>query len=127
MQTNFHAVFKDIQSINMQLDYTSSAAKNNLIECFIFLTEISTLICPYFTAKDSRKADSSTCSPTGHTTLLWRWINIADIDSTSQQHNVPSGQFITSVHFDDPVFEKPNYLRVKFQDIEILPFSQFPT
>ena len=30
--------------------------------------------------------------PTGHTTLLWRWINVTDVDSTSQQRHVPSGK-----------------------------------
>ena len=29
--------------------------------------------------------------PTGHTTLLRRWINVIDVDSPSQQHRVPSG------------------------------------
>ena len=29
--------------------------------------------------------------PTGHTTLLRRWINVNDVDSTSQQHRVPGG------------------------------------
>ena len=28
--------------------------------------------------------------PTRHTTLLWRWINVTDVDSTSQQHRVSS-------------------------------------
>ena len=29
--------------------------------------------------------------PTGHTTFLRRWINVNDVDSTSQQRRVPSG------------------------------------
>ena len=29
--------------------------------------------------------------PTGHTTLLRRWINVSDVDSTSQQRHVPVG------------------------------------
>ena len=29
--------------------------------------------------------------PTGYTTLLRRWINVNDVDSTSQQRRVPSG------------------------------------
>ena len=28
---------------------------------------------------------------TGHTILLRRWINVIDVDSTSQQRRVPSG------------------------------------
>ena len=29
--------------------------------------------------------------PTGHTTVLRRWINVVDVDLTSQQRRVPSG------------------------------------
>ena len=29
-----------------------------------------------------------------HTTLLWRWINVKDVDATSQQRRVPSGLFL---------------------------------
>ena len=32
-----------------------------------------------------------TYMPTGHTTLLHRWINVNDVDSTLQQRRVPSG------------------------------------
>ena len=29
--------------------------------------------------------------PTGHPTMLWRWLNVIDAESTSQQRRVPSG------------------------------------
>ena len=31
--------------------------------------------------------------PTGHTTLLRRWINVINVDSSSQQRRVPGGYF----------------------------------
>ena len=34
-------------------------------------------------------------SPTGHTTLLRRWINVIDVDSTSQQQRVPGGYIVS--------------------------------
>ena len=33
----------------------------------------------------------TSCLPIGQTTLLRRWINVNDVDSTSQQRRVPSG------------------------------------
>ena len=38
----------------------------------------------------SAKSKDSSCLPIWHTTLLRRWINVRDVDSTSQQRRVPN-------------------------------------
>ena len=43
--------------------------------------------------------------PTGHTTLLRRWINVNDVDSKSQQRRVPSGK-------DGLKFNKPEWFPI---------------
>ena len=47
-----------------------------------------------------------TPQPTGHTTLLRRWINVIDVDSTSQQRRVAGGKWSEDA---DPQCIHPDY------------------
>ena len=51
--------------------------------------------------------------PTGHMTLLRRWINVIDVDSTSQQRRVPSG--LQSLNPSSELFNL-NFQSFQFRD-----------
>ena len=55
--------------------------------------------CSWFSGMTSNTVTPSsflvvTSLPTGHTTLLRRWMNVNGVDSTSQQRRVPSGSYL---------------------------------
>ena len=60
--------------------------------CAYHASENVKLTGPIFTSVSWRIAFANCVSgfPTGHTALLRRWINVIDVDSTSQQRRVPS-------------------------------------
>ena len=48
----------------------------------------------HYRGRQANHTTKSWCSePTGHTTLLRRWINVIDFDLTSQQRRVSSGKY----------------------------------
>ena len=71
--------------------------------------------------------EESKTSPTGHATLLRRWINVNDVVSTSQQHNHLHNIFTTSeiednakVCMTDDCLSRLQVIRFKLVEVAVI-------